>query len=348
MLGASSAIADSDSDATVKVLNAFTEGIERSQGITRAKERRVLIAKGSEHHLVGTTSLDETIVGTCFDADLRPVAARLKGEVRGRDVDETAVSAVLIQTAEEKKLKASLFYVFNVGLSEQTSNSFLVVSHAETTKKWLFRSEQGAPTPEGAVYCATEATEGRVVDVLYTSATQLTGQELGLSTLRLDASGSLAALQSQHNMTYQIKARGYKQRDAVLPNYSSLGEVLATVTPGAPFIFDVLLVAMEERAEDVALKTVRKDQSFSLPDNYTQTVELPAGDLRVDVASSTGVTVEFAQGAHDCHGSAKAAKHKLSCKSSEPVQMTVANPSFLGFGAGAANVKVTTTVTTRE
>jgi hypothetical protein len=156
-------------DPTVQVLNAIAEGLERGQGITRRRDKKVLVQKDSEHHLVGTSSLDETVVGSCFDADFRPIPERLAvavADIKGKDVDETAVAAYAIVTDEDVKLKASLLHLFNVGVEERKTHSYLVVSHGVTTKKWSVPRVSLSAVPEKAAYCAVEATEGRVVDVL--------------------------------------------------------------------------------------------------------------------------------------------------------------------------------------
>jgi hypothetical protein len=160
-----------EADAAVQLLDAVAEGLDRSRGTTRKAE--TVVAKGSEVHLAGSSSLDETVVGSCVDASLRPISSRLPGEPKGRDVDEQRISARLIASEEEKDFNVSIFTLFGVSDKQRAENVYLLVSHQVVTKKW--KTSNLTPldvAPQDASYCAVEATEGRTVDVLFSTSSQ--------------------------------------------------------------------------------------------------------------------------------------------------------------------------------
>jgi hypothetical protein len=121
---------------------------------------------------------------------------------------------------------------------------------------------------------------------------------------------------------------------------------LNAVTPGAPFIWDVLLVAVKDQVVERAVKTTRKEQRIALPDGYTKTVEVAAGDLRVELRSNDEVVVTFSSGS--CSESSRSHVHVFNCSNERPTSMVISNPTFMGFGSGTATLDLTTTVTVSE
>lgn len=336
---------DADTEAAVKLLDAVTEGLERSQGVKRHVD--VVVSKGSERNLAGSSSFDESIVGACFDSDLRPIAARLPGEPKGRDTDEQNINYRQIRTAEERKLNANLLKLFGLGVETSSQQDLLIISHEVTTKKWKAPGfDPLASAPPEASYCAVEATEGRTVDVLFSSKATSSGVDLQPPPVKAVSLNFEEFARSQ-NLEYSVKVRGFKPKEAVLPNYSSMGEVLSSVTDGAPLILNVLLVATKEQKANYKTKTVKDERRLYVYDDSASTYAIDTtGKLDIDVASSDEVSLSFSGGS-TCPPQPKSTRHRVQCENTTPIVMTIRNPGLVGLGL-TADVVVKVNSTTRQ
>ena len=295
------------------------------------------VKKGEQFPLAGAQSYDQSIVGSCFDEHFTIIDERLPGDVTSRDVDVQDVAYRRIITEADRALNFNILKVF--GISEKTSqkSSFLAISSQVTEKVWKMSSPSAiAKAPATAAYCAVEAVEGRTIDVLYQGSSSQSGLDLGAT--QINASLGFKSLSAQLKMDYQIKAQGYT---ATVPisSLGSLEEVLDAVEPGAPYIWNVVLVATRNQERMVVEQQTTSSNKFKVPDAAAVSYKVAQlGSLAIEVRSTAGVSVSFDPPAA-CPSSPEKNLHLINCELKQPAVMKIYNPALFGMGSDA-NVEV--------
>ncbi|MBI1945395.1 MAG: type II secretion system protein GspG [Deltaproteobacteria bacterium] len=301
------------------------------------------VKKGEQKTLSGGVSYDQNIVGSCFDEHFNIIDDRLPGDVRSRDVDVQDIGYRYIISDEDRALNFNLLKLFNISEDTKRKSNFLAISSQVTEKIWGMSSPTAInKAPASAAYCAVEAVEGRTIDVLYQGSSALTGTELGATNI--DATLGFKSLSSQLKMSYQIKAQGYT---AAVPisSLQSLAEVLDAVEPGAPYFWNVVLVATKNQERLVVEQQISSNNKFRVTDGTSSSYKLAqTGSLSIEVRSTAGVAVSFdPPGA--CTSSPERTLHLINCELAQPAIIRVYNPALLGLGSDAdVDIKVSAKV----
>jgi hypothetical protein len=297
------------------------------------------VKKGEQKVLTGGISYDQNIVGSCFDEHFNIIDERLPGEVAGRDIDVQDIGYRYILTDEERALSFSLLKLFNISEDTKKNSKFLAISSQVTEKVWKLSSPTAInKAPPAAAYCAVEAVEGRTIDVLYQGSSEITGIDLGATNI--EATLGFKSLSSQLKMNYQIKAQGYT---ATVPisSLQSLSEVLDAVEPGAPYIWNVTLVATKTRERMVIEQQTNTSNKFRVVDGTSSSYKLAqTGSVSLEVRANAGIAVSF-DPPGTCSNSPEKTLHLINCELAQPAIIRVYNPAWLGLGSDAdVEVKV--------
>ena len=293
------------------------------------------VKKGEQRILAGAQSYDQNVVGTCFDEHFIPIEDRLPGEVIARDVDVQDIGYRYIITDEDRALNFNLLKVFGISEDIKKKYNFLAISNQVTEKIWKMSSPSAiTKAPDSAAYCAVEAVEGRTIDVLYQGSSAQTAVDLGATHPQIDASLGFKSLSSQLKMNYQIKAQGYT---ATVPisSLGSLSEVLDAVEPGAPYIWNVVLVATRNQERRVVENQSTTSNKFKVRDGTAIPYKLAqTGTLAIEVRSTAGVSVSFDPAA-SCPNSPEKKFHLINCELQNPTIIKVYNPALFNMGSDA-------------
>lgn len=247
-------------------------------------------------------------------------------------------------TDEERALNFSLLSFFGISDETKKKNNFVTISNQVTERVWKLNSPSAInKAPPAAAYCAVEANEGRTIDVLYQGSSVLSGSEIGASYS--DASVGFKDIAAELKMTYMLKTQGYTSKVPV-SGMQSLTDVLEAVDLGAPYFWNVTLVATRNQERTVVEQKTTAANHFTLAEGYSWPYAIKqTGALQIEVRSSVGVSIAF-DPTSACPGSYQKTMHLFACKLEQPAIMKIENPSVWGHRDSAVvDVSVVNTST---